>query len=251
MNRVLLESSFGFLFFWPLIGLGSTPPTETKATVQGTVLVDGAVPARHEWKLEETMQQLLGEKVYREETWLVGQNRGLANCVVTLKATQPANRVKPLPLPKTIVDKVGVRYVPRVLVVTPDTEVVFRNRESPCRGFYVAGGRAAHQFNFLIHEGRQESVTFQAPDLCSLTCPVRPYAKGYIRVVDTPYYAVTDAQGHFSIKNVPAGEYQVTVWHEAVGKLSKEAGPLQVTIKDKEEITLHYQVRPPLAKGRE
>jgi hypothetical protein len=218
----------------------------TGSTVKGTVRIDGKAPTPQEWKLEGAMQRVTGEKVYREETWLVGENNGLANCVVTLKAKKPADRVVPKPLKKAIVDKVGVRYVPRVLVVTPGTQVVFRNKESPCKGFEVTGNPLrAHNFNYMIPPGTEQTVTMGGRDTCRLRCPVRPYAIGYLLVVDTPYFAVTQSTGDFTIRGMPAGEYEVTVWHEAAGKLTKDAGPLAVTLTGKGDATLHYRVKAP------
>src|SRR5688572_28637673 len=94
------------------------------ASVTGIVRVDGAVPATKEWKLDEAMRRATGEKVYRDEAWLVGKNKGLANCVVALRPIRPEGRAAPRPSGKAYLDKVGVRYVPRVLVVVPGTEVV-------------------------------------------------------------------------------------------------------------------------------
>jgi hypothetical protein len=136
---------------------------EPTANVQGTVVIDGTVPAPMEWELEDSLQRVTRENVYREETWLVGENKGLANCVITLRSKNSENRVAPSSGEKTFLDKVGVRYVPHVLVITPDTPVVLRNKESPCRGFKTSGSpRLDNDFNFLIPEGTERQVTFAA-----------------------------------------------------------------------------------------
>jgi len=236
------------LFLLASFSAGAEPrAAEREAVVKGTVLVNGPVPTPAKFKLEDAMRRLTEEEYYVEETWLVGENRGLANCLVTLKAKNPADRIAPKPMDKVVLDKVGVRYVPRILAVTPGTEVVFRNKESPCRGFTVAGSRplAGNLVSFNIAPGSEERATLKGPDTCSVTCPVRPYAKGYIQVVDTPHFAVTDSKGAFTIHSVPAGEYQVTVWHEAVGKLPKDAGPVELTVNNKNEYTLKFRVTPP------
>jgi hypothetical protein len=44
---------------------------------------------------------------------------------------------------------------------------------------------------------------------------------------------------------VPAGEYQVTVWHEAVGRLGKDAGPAEVAVQAGGGTTLQYRLKPP------
>jgi hypothetical protein len=45
--------------------------------------------------------------------------------------------------------------------------------------------------------------------------------QGWIVVVDHPYYAVTDADGRFTLADVPPGDYQLDVWHETLGEVTK------------------------------
>lgn len=231
------------------IEAGTATAGETYADVKGIVRVEGRVPPPREWELDEAVRRVTGEKVYREETWLVGEGMGLAHCVVTLRPTSATPKAIPRPLEKAVVDKVGVRYVPRVLVVTPGTEVILRNKESPCRGFQIQGGpRYGHAFNYMVGEGGEQKVTLRGPDICQVGCPSRPYVRGYIVVVDTPYFGVTDAKGTFTIRGVPAGEYRAEVWHEAAGKLVN-AGPAEVTVTGERNETLRYRVKPPSAEG--
>ena len=45
-------------------------------------------------------------------------------------------------------------------------------------------------------------------------CNIHPWMKGAIRVFDHPWFTVTDKDGNFAIKNVPAGDYRIVYWHE-------------------------------------
>jgi hypothetical protein len=220
-------------------------------TVKGVVRVEGEVPAPPEWEVDGIMRRAIGDKVYRAETWLVGAEKGLANCVVTLRPKSAANKVTPKPLQKAILDKVGVRYAPRVLVVTPGTEVTLRNKESPCRGFYIEGGPGrGNSYGHLVPEGREQKITLVGPDVCEIRCPARPYVRGYVLVVDTPHFAVTDKDGKFAIRNLPAGEYLVSVWHEAGGRKTKVEGPTEVRVTAKGDTTLALRVKPPEGAGK-
>ena len=50
-----------------------------------------------------------------------------------------------------------------------------------------------------------------------MKCDVHPWMFAYIGVVDHPYFAVTDKDGNFTIKNVPAGKYTVEAVHQKAG----------------------------------
>ena len=44
---------------------------------------------------------------------------------------------------------------------------------------------------------------------------VHPWMSAWWLVVDHPYFAVTDGEGRFTIRDVPVGPQTVFVWHEA------------------------------------
>ena len=53
-----------------------------------------------------------------------------------------------------------------------------------------------------------------------------PWPRAYLAVFDHPYYAVTNADGSFSIDGVPPGTYTLASWHE---RAAKHAQPVEVT----------------------
>ena len=40
--------------------------------------------------------------------------------------------------------------------------------------------------------------------------------------MDHPFYAVTNPAGEFVLNNVPPGKFVLQVWHETLGRTSKE-----------------------------
>lgn len=222
-----------------LVHAGIYPPAPG-ATVTGTVRVVGKPPEPRVWDTDAAIRERFGLTRYTEETWLVGPDNGLRNCVVTLRDRDADRRMTPRPRAKSAIGKDMVCYNPRVLVVTPDTPITLDNVDSPCRGFMIAGRR--NQFSYMIGEATEQTVRLKGPDLCQVTCPVRPYARGWIHVADTPYFAVTDINGRFTIRGVPDGKYDVTVWHEAAGKVKTDAGPTQIEVRDAGEVKAEYKV---------
>jgi uncharacterized protein (DUF2141 family) len=59
--------------------------------------------------------------------------------------------------------------------------------------------------------------TISRPGLVEVECDAHDWMKGYLYVMDHPYSAVTGEDGAFSIADIPPGEYEVEVWHEAFG----------------------------------
>ena len=57
-------------------------------------------------------------------------------------------------------------------------------------------------------------------------CAMHPWMTAYINVSPTPYYAISDAEGHFRIPNLPPGDYTLAAVHEILGQQT-----LHLTIK--------------------
>ena len=50
-----------------------------------------------------------------------------------------------------------------------------------------------------------------------MKCNMHPWMKGYIAVFKHPYFAVTDKNGSFELKDLPPGTYTITAWQEKLG----------------------------------
>ncbi len=58
----------------------------------------------------------------------------------------------------------------------------------------------------------------------AVSCNIHPWMKGWIWCFDHPYFAVTDENGHFEIKNAPVGKFNMVVWQEDMGFKGGSAG---------------------------
>ena len=76
---------------------------------------------------------------------------------------------------------------------------------------------------------KEKKATFSKsePDPFYIKCDVHPWMKTWVLVSDHPYFAVTDAEGNFSIEGIPSGTYEVVCWQEKFGKRTLTA---EVTI---------------------
>jgi len=56
-------------------------------------------------------------------------------------------------------------------------------------------------------------------------CNNHPWMNAFINVSATPFFAVSDAEGHFELRGLPPGEYTIGAVHEKLGEKT-----LQVTV---------------------
>src|SRR5439155_1683672 len=79
----------------------------------------------------------------------------------------------------------------------------------------------------------QSAIQHQGP----VTCDVHPWMRGYLGVLPHPYFAVTGADGRFTLRGVPAGEYVLAAWHERFG--TREA-PLTLGAGETKDVAFAY-----------
>jgi hypothetical protein len=69
-----------------------------------------------------------------------------------------------------------------------------------------------------VAAGKEAKIALAAsPKPYEVESAIFPAMKGWARVFDHPYFAVTDADGKFEIKGAPAGRYNIIMWHEYNG----------------------------------
>ena len=141
---------------------------------------------------------------------------GPGGAVIWLKR---ASGETPRPTPahgKTITQR-SKTFVPRVLVVPVGSKVAFRNDDAIFHNIFSL--TKPNEFDTgLYKQGETYTQTFRHPGAVQLLCNIHASMLGFVVVVDTPYYAQAEASGAFSMKGVPPGEYEVSVWHEAAVK---------------------------------
>ena len=121
------------------------------------------------------------------------------------------------PTSKPVIDQARMSFIPHVSVVQVGTTVEFLNSDPVGHNVYwpsISGNKKlAHNLG-TWPKGEKKAFQFTDAGVVSLLCNVHPEMNGYIVVSPTPYFAVTDKNGNYEIKNVPAGKYTLKTWSE-------------------------------------
>ena len=126
----------------------------------------------------------------------------------------PRDAVPPAPetVPAAVMDQWGKQFTPYVLPVRVGTRVSFPNRDNIKHHVYSFS--PAKRFELKLYSsGTAQPVLFDKPGIVALGCNIHDWMLAYIDVLETPYFAKTDAQGRAGIDALPDGVYHVEVWH--------------------------------------
>ena len=136
--------------------------------------------------------------------------------VVSLEA--PGLALKPPAVPVHM-DQKSFRFVPHVLPIVVGTTVRFLNNDPEGHNVYSPEGR----YNLgTWPAGETRDHKFDKAGTYTQLCNVHPDMLAFIVVLETPYFAVTDAAGQFEITGVTPGKYKLVVWSEKLDGLEQE-----------------------------
>ncbi len=104
------------------------------------------------------------------------------------------------------------QFEPFVLIAPVGATVAFPNRDDVRHHVYSFS--PAHPFQLKLYgQDQTRTVQFDKVGVIALGCNIHDQMVAFIKVVDTPYAAKTDATGDVVLRHLPAGPVTVKVWH--------------------------------------
>lgn len=139
------------------------------------------------------------------------------------------------PAPVVQVSQKDLMFVPSLLAVETGTRIEFPNLDDTYHNIFSFS--PAKRFDLGRYRSDERPVPFQIfdqPGLVTLRCDIHEHMRGLILVVDTPFFTVTEPDGRFVLKNVPAGKHTLKVWLNSRTTLERvvEVGARGVTNVD-------------------
>ena len=214
-----MRSTILCLFF-----LNSFTSAQEYVTIRGQVKWNGSEPPKREAIQSKEFKPT--EIVLKNDILVDEKSLGFKNVLVWLrpdtedrKDTFPKEQIKPelqKPKPKHhVLDVVGWQFEPRAIAARAGDTFEFDS-----------SSKHAHNLNYNSENESISPLLPTGPNFklkrplgaqltpISFTCNIHPWMAGRMRVFDHPYFAVTDADGKFEIRDAPVGKWRVVYWHE-------------------------------------
>ncbi|OLB96207.1 MAG: hypothetical protein AUH30_13185 [Candidatus Rokubacteria bacterium 13_1_40CM_68_15] len=195
------------------IGLPGATAQGGTGTIEADVKYNGA-PQVEKLKVNKDTEKCGTEAVI--EKVVVGGNKGLTNAVVSVPGAKGGGGKAV----KGMIDQHGCKFVPHVVVMSPgDLEI--KNSDDILHNIHTYStanpsiNKAQPKFKKVMTE------KLEKPEYVKVTCDVHSWMLGWVAVTPGPA-SVTDKDGVAKIENVPVGKQTVEVWHETLGKQTKE-----------------------------
>lgn len=126
----------------------------------------------------------------------------------------PDGPILPMHDQKTNISQIDYMFEPRIKVIQTGTTVHFPNYDPVHHNVYSFS--KTKKFSISLYKEEKPQITFDAPGIITLACNIHDWMLGYIIVLNTSYYGVTNETGIVNIENVPEGSYTLQYWHPSV-----------------------------------
>jgi Polysaccharide lyase family 4, domain II len=187
-------------------------------TIDGVVTLSGTAPTEAPIKVTKN-QEYCGQTI-PDPAYTVDSSGGLANVIVYLKDI-PKGKAAPTD-PVALVNT-KCMFSPRVQGAMVSEQVKISSEDTVLHNTHPQNAETnATIFNVAL-PFKGFSVTKPLPSMpmmIKVKCDAHEWMHAWIMELDHPYFATTGADGHFTIKDVPPGNYTLAVWHEVAGEKS-------------------------------
>src|SRR5438093_8567435 len=188
--------------------------------ITGTITVSGPVTKLPARKIAKD-PQVCGTAQRESQKFIVNQVGAVRNAVVIVEGVK-RGKAMPAAAQNAEIDQNKCEYSPHVQVIAVNTGIALRYSDPILHNIQFFQGDNS-LFNIAQPvQGQMNKRKIEKAGSLYVECAVHGWMQANVMVVDNPYYAVTDENGKFAITDLPPGKYQIKIWHEYVGEMTRE-----------------------------
>ncbi|HEX9119941.1 MAG TPA: carboxypeptidase regulatory-like domain-containing protein [Terriglobales bacterium] len=207
----------------------------TAATITGTVKYPGAAPKPVKIDMSQDPACKGGDNTV--ETLVVNKGN-LENAFVYVKDGL-GSRTFDTPKDPVTLDQKGCRYHPHVVGIMTGQTLKVINSDDTTHNIHPTPKDNREWNESQPPKAAAIEKTFAREEIMlPVKCNQHPWMKMYVNVVKSPYFAVTDKDGKYTLKGLPPGTYTIAVVHEKLGTATQ-----QVTVGAKESKAADFTMK--------
>jgi hypothetical protein len=212
-------------------------PEGPTVTLSGTVHFEGSAPERKTIKMSADLNcaKMHTEPVLTED--VIVHDGKLQNVFVYVK-TGLEGRTFPIPSTAAVLDQNGCMYRPRVIGVMANQKIRILNSDPTLHNVHALPKKG--EFNVgMPRAGMEIERSFSEPEvMVHFKCDVHPWMSAWVGVQSHPFFAVSGADGKWSIAGLPVGTYTIEAWHEKLGTATES-----VSVGEQPAVTVDFTFR--------
>jgi plastocyanin len=206
----------------------------TSASITGVVNFAGTAPVAQ--KIDMSNDPGCRGEAASEQ--VVVDNGHLANVLVYVKDGLPPGAYD-APAQAVTIRQEGCRYVPHVAAAMVGQSVKFEDHDQTLHNIHSTSRQNREWNQSQMPNSAAIDKTFSNPELMiSVKCNQHPWMRMYLSVMSNPFFAVTGADGTFSLKGLPPGTYTIAALHEKYGEKTQT---ITVGPHDNQNASFSYQ----------
>lgn len=225
------------------LGLSAATASADWGAIKGQVAVKGDLPKAVKLMVNKDQPHCLSKGDILSERWVVDEkSKGLRWVVAwvvpekdgkadhsTPLKVNPAAPNAAVPKSPVVIDQPCCKFEPHVAVLRIGQEFVGKNSSPIVHNMFIQSSKEGSlNDNPLLPAGASKTY---APEKfkphyipTSISCSIHMWMSAKLFVFDHPHFAITDKDGNFEIKNLPAGKHRLLIWHEEAGWAVKQMG---------------------------
>jgi len=212
-------------------------------SISGTVKYEGPIPPSAKRPVKMDADPGCAKKHSTDvmpEFLVLGDGQTLGNVFVHIKSGAPDKQYT-VPSEPVVLNQNGCKYEPHVMGVMVGQPFKILNSDGLLHNVHSLP-KVNNGFNRAMPAAVKEAdfEFTKEESMFKIKCDVHPWMNAWVGVMAHPYFAVSGKDGKFKIDGLPAGTYEIEVWHEKLKTQSKS-----VTISGDENQTADFTFTPP------